>query len=85
MAAYREGHWLVVSDANAIKLGLVSEGGDSLVHQRTLAEVQAVAEGERLYEYQAQEFANELGGAWVVDTEGNTQWFAPRELPQVPR
>lgn len=77
--------WLVVSDENAIKLGLVSADGESLVHTRTLDEIKAVAHYDRARRHQAEEMANEMGGAWVVDTDGDTHWMHGDALPEVAR
>lgn len=75
--------FLVVSHKNAVKLGLASEDGAALEHTCTLQEIKALAQYDREQLYQAKELANEMGGAWIVDESGDTEWYEPRALPEV--
>lgn len=66
--------FIVISNKDAVRLGVVSADGESLIHTRTVDELRAVMYGERLQRYQAEELAIECGGGWIVDTDGDTTW-----------
>lgn len=67
-------NYIVLTDKDAIKLGIVTADGADLEWTATVDDLRAVMCGERLQRYQAEELALECGGGWVIDPEGNATW-----------